>query len=309
MRETAVVQRPFPLSLALGKKMSETIHPQTHIGAVTLTVADLSRSLDFYRRLGLHVHRQENGTAAKTAVLGAGENDLLVLYENPQARPVRGHTGLYHFAILVPSRLELAQALRNLAQQQFPVQGFSDHSVSEAIYLADPDGNGIEIYRDRPREEWQYPDGRLLINTMPLDLEDVMAELRHDDADWQRFSPDTTIGHIHLHVNSLADAETFYANALGFDLIARYGPSAMFVSAGGYHHHIGLNTWAGVNAPPPPPDSVGLRWYELILPDDAALQTAVRRLQSHHITITEQENGFFVCDPAQNGILLRTASK
>jgi len=154
--------------------MPESIHPDAKIGAVHLTVANLDRSLDFYQnQLGFKLHRREGDTAR----LGAGGRDLLVLTQIPEAPHPRGTTGLYHFAILVPSRLELARSLRRIAETRTPVQGFSDHLVSEAIYLPDPDGNGIEIYRDRPRDEWPRDDGRLRMATDPLDIDGILAEL------------------------------------------------------------------------------------------------------------------------------------
>ncbi|MCI0396130.1 MAG: VOC family protein, partial [Chloroflexi bacterium] len=250
------------------------------------------------------LHRRDGDVAW----LGAGAADLLVLHERPGARRhLRGVTGLYHFAVLTPSRLALARSLQHLADTQTPLQGFADHLVSEAIYLADPDGNGIEIYRDRPRSEWPRRNGQVQMASDPLDIEGILAELRGQDAPWTGLDPETTIGHMHLHVADLEAAEAFYVGVLGFELIARLSHSAGFVSAGGYHHHIGYNVWAGVGAPPPPPDAVGLRWYEIRLPDAAALDQVVDRLRQANRPLEEQPAGFFVRDPAQNGILLTTA--
>jgi catechol 2,3-dioxygenase len=278
-----------------------SIPPDTTLGPVVLTVADLSRSLDFYRdRLGFKLHRQQDGTAA----LGAGGADLLVLVEQPGAQRTPRTTGLYHFAVLVPSRLALAHSLRRLIETETPVQGFADHLVSEAIYLPDPDGNGIEIYRDRPRDQWPRVNGQLQMATHPIDLNGILGELTGRDKQWIGLHPDTVIGHMHLHVRNVDEAERFYHEVLGFDKIMRYGPSAAFLSAGGYHHHIGLNTWAGVGAPPPPPESVGLRWFTIQLPDPAARDAIVDRCRQTGVTVEEHDDGLFMRDPSQNGIVL-----
>lgn len=279
-----------------------SIHPDTTLGPVVLTVADLSRSLDFYRdRLGFELHRQQDGAA----VLGAGGTDLLELVEQPGAQKFPRTTGLYHFAVLTPSRLALAQSLRRLIETETPVQGFADHLVSEAIYLPDPDGSGIEIYRDRPRDQWPRINGQLQMATDPIDLDGILGELAGHEEGWTGLHPDTIIGHMHLHVRDVDEAEYFYHEVLGFDRIMRYGPSAAFLSAGGYHHHIGLNTWAGVGAPPPPPDSVGLRWFTIQLPDLASRDAIVDRIRRAGVTIEERNDGLFLRDPSHNGIMLR----
>jgi catechol 2,3-dioxygenase len=284
--------------------MSESIHPQTSIGTVSLAVADLERSLGFYEDvIGLQRHRQEGNTA----YLGAGGPDLLQLTEKPGARPVAGTTGLYHFAILVPSRRHLAQSLRRLLETN-TLGGFSDHLVSEALYLSDPDGNGIEIYRDRPRATWSYREGRLQMATDPLDVHNLMAEVAGEDAPWQGLAPGTTIGHIHLQVAHIGQAEAFYSDVLGFDLTTRYGTAASFLSAGGYHHHIGINTWESQGAPPPPADATGLRWYTIQLPTQEALDAVVARLWQAHISPEQRDEGIYVEDPAQNGIVLTHAT-
>jgi len=278
-----------------------SIDPRTSIGAVHLNVSDLDESVRFYEaHLGLKRHR----TADRTASLGAGGPDLLILSECESAPRVRGTTGLYHFAVLVPSRLELARSLRRLVETDTVMQGFADHGVSEAMYLADPDGNGIEIYRDRPRPEWPMHGGRLRMTADPLDFEGILSELQNRPDEWAGLARDTVIGHVHLHVSRLADAEAFYVGTLGFDLMQRYGPSALFVSAGGYHHHVGLNTWAGVGAPPPPPGAIGLRHFMVRLPDRSAVDRVVSRVRAARIPIEELEGGILVRDPAQNAILL-----
>ena len=279
------------------------IDPATHIGAVHLTIADLDRSIRFYEsHLGLMVRRREG----RTAWLGAGGPDLLVLSQCESAPRVRGTTGLYHFAVLVPSRADLARSLRRLVETETVMQGAADHGVSEALYLADVDGNGIEIYRDRPRAEWPHLHGQLHMGADPLDFENLLAEefIGPPPAGGPGLAAGTTIGHVHLHVSRLADAEKFYVNLLGFDMMQRYGPSALFVSAGGYHHHIGLNTWAGVGAPPPPPGAIGLGHVELTFATAAALESVEGRIRAAAIPVEAIDGGLLVHDPAKNAILL-----
>lgn len=284
--------------------MQKSIDPNTDLAYVHLTVRDFKRSLPFYQGvLGFQLNRRENNTA----YLGAGGKDIVVLTENPSAKRTHRTTGLYHFAILVPSRLALAQSLKRIAEKQVPVHGFADHLVSEAIYLPDPDDNGIEIYRDRPRNEWYDARGNLQMATDPLDLDDLLRELDGREESWRGFDPATKLGHMHLHVAHIASAEKFYVDILGFDLMARYGPSALFTSAGGYHHHIAFNTWAGIGVPPPPPDSIGLREFVIRLPNQAALKPVIDRIHNAGISIEETDAGFRVRDPAQNAMIL-TAS-
>ncbi len=276
-----------------------SIHPQTRLGSVHLTVTGLERSIHFYESsLGFRLRRVE----ANTAYLGAGGADLLALTENRNARPARDATGLYHFAVLVPSREELAQSLRRIAETETPVQGFSDHFVSEAIYLADPDGNGIEIYRDRPREQWRDAQGNFHMTTDPLDIQGLMSELRGESEAWKGLDPRTTLGHMHLQVANVAAAEKFYVGVLGFDLMMGMG-SAGFVSAGGYHHHIAFNIWNSRGAPPPPPDAVGLRHFSIVLPDERELARVSDRVRRAGIALDETDQGLFVRDPSQNGIV------
>lgn len=286
--------------------MSESIHPDTTIGSVSLTVSNLDRSLSFYQeRLGFQLHRRKEDTA----YLGAGRSDVLVLTENPGATQPGRTTGLYHFAVLVPSRFKLAQSLQRLIETRTPVQGFADHLVSEAIYMPDPDGNGIEIYRDRRREDWPIENGQLRMATDPLDIDGLLEELHGQDSEWEGLHPDTVLGHMHLHVADLGAAERFYRDVLGFDLIMRYGPSASFLSAGGYHHHIGINTWAGVGVPAPPDGAVGLRWFTIVLPNQEALESTSNRIQRAGNQVEERQNEIFLRDPSENSLVLTTRSK
>jgi catechol 2,3-dioxygenase len=282
------------------------IHPDTRLGYVHLTVSDLVRASEFYQNvLGFQFQRRDGDTAH----LGAGEDDLVVLTERRGARRVPRRTGLYHFAIRVPSRLALAGSLQNLIETNAQRVGGADHLVSEALYLEDPDGNGIEVYRDRTRSDWQYRNGVLQMATDPLDYQGILAELESSSVTWTGLWPDTIIGHVHLHVADLAAATAFYEKVLGFDLVTSMGGSASFLSAGGYHHHVGLNTWNGVGAPPPPPDAVGLRYFVVQLPDQEELARLRARLEEAAVTFEVRDDGVFVRDPSQNGILFRVSAK
>jgi len=274
---------------------------QTTVGAVALTISNLERSLAYYQEnLGLSLQRQENGTAW----LGAGSNTFLILTEQPGARRPGRTTGLYHFAILTPSRLALAKSLRHLADTQTRVSGFADHLVSEAIYLSDPDGNGIEIYCDRPRDEWPRLDGQIQMASDPLDLEGIMGELEGRDEPWTGLHPETILGHMHIHVAHLPAALTFYRDVIGFDLMVQWAESAGFLSAGGYHHHLGVNTWNGVGAPPPPPGSVGMRWFTVVLPGQEELERVTENVRRAGVPVEEHEDGVLVRDPSQNAVVL-----
>jgi catechol 2,3-dioxygenase len=238
-----------------------TLPPDAHIGEVSLAIRDLDRSKTFYQDvLGF----EETDRQGRTASLRApGGRVLIELVEKPDAIPKpRRSAGLYHFAILVPSRAALGRSLRRLTAMNWPLTGASDHLVSEALYLDDPDGLGIEIYRDRPRDEWQRRDGQLAMATDPLDLEEVHDE-PGAEARWTGLEAGTVIGHVHLHVPHLDGAEALYCGRIGFEPTVRGYPGALFVAAGGYHHHLGLNTWTGIGAPPPPDHAVGLRSFTI----------------------------------------------
>jgi catechol 2,3-dioxygenase len=283
------------------------------LGPVHLTVADLRRSLAFYvDTLGL-APAEETGNAV---LLGPrGGRPIVRLTAVPHAMPKPPRTaGLYHYAILLPSRHDLGLMLRRFFETRYPVQGASDHGVSEAIYLADPDGNGMEIYRDRPRAEWPVEAGQLSMVTEAFDADGVLREVQGRDYTWTGLPAETRIGHVHLHVTDLPQAERFYTQLLGFDLTQRYppgpaaagGPSAAFLSYGGYHHHVGINTWAGIGAPPPPSGAAGLRSFTLTLPSAERVRTLATRLAAAGVTAEEQDAGLLVRDPSQNGIFLTT---
>jgi catechol 2,3-dioxygenase len=285
--------------------VASRIDPDTSVGTVRLTVTDLDRSRAFYERaVGLRPTELDDGTLALGA---AGERPLIELRGDSAARGVnRRAPGLYHLAVLVPTRLDLAFALARIAEARYPLDGASDHLVSEALYLSDPDGNGIEIYRDRPRAEWPRAGDQLQMSTLPLDLDDVIGELRAATELQASVPSGTKIGHVHLQVSDLSEAERFYNGVLGFDVIVRGYPGALFVSAGGYHHHIGLNTWHSAGAAPAPEGSVGLRSFEIELPDETALEAVLARLDAASIPSTRQCDGVLARDPFGNGVVLRT---
>jgi catechol 2,3-dioxygenase len=270
------------------------IHPATQIGVLALTVADLERSWRFYTSvIGFRVmHR-----TPRSALLGVGARPLLALVEAPGAKPKPTRaTGLYHFAILAPRRADLGRWLRHLLEVGHPLDGHSDHRVSEALYLSDPDGNGIEVYRDRPRDEWPWRGGQVQMTLDPLDLRGILAEGDAEGRPWAGLAEGTIIGHMHLQVGDLETAEAFYHGALGFEIALKWWP-ALFVGAGGYHHHLGLNIFAGAGAPPPPPDSAGLRFFSITLPDEAARAEVVERLEAAGHAVERMEHAIIVRDP------------
>lgn len=267
----------------------------TRLGATHLTVSDLDRSLAFYQDvLGLRVHRQGDGEAA----LGSGAGDVLVLVEQPGARPAGRHAGLYHVALLYPSRLELAYALDRIVRTRTPVDGMSDHGTHEAIYLPDPDGNGLELAADRPRDAWpdlaSYGGG-----PQPLDVDDLYALV---DAPRRHAGDGLAVGHLHLHVGDVGQARDFYRDAIGFDVMTAM-PTAVFLSAGGYHHHVAANVWRGRGVGPAPADAVGLRHWTVLLDGDDEL--AALRVRLAGVAHSERDGGVLVRDPSGNAVLLK----
>ena len=264
----------------------------TRLGVVRLQVSSMERALRYYRDfLGFALIDAADGTAE----LGAHEDDraLLVLHEKAGASPVprRGRLGLFHFAILLPDRAALGRFAGHLARMGAPA-GSSDHLVSEAIYLQDPDGLGIEVYADRPRSSWQHlPSGEIAMSTEPLDVASLLRAA--GEAPWTGMPRGTVRGHVHLHVGDLHAAERFYADALGFEVMVRGYPGALFVSAGGYHHHLGLNTWAAQAAPAGPDDARLLEWT-VVLPDSADVDAALERMRAAGHDVTD---GAVVRDP------------
>jgi catechol 2,3-dioxygenase len=276
------------------------IAPTTHMGPVELTVSDLDRTLEYWQRaVGLRVLERENGRASV-----GSDRELLRFVEEAGAPPDHGHTGLYHVALLVPDRASLARWLAHGVREQLELQGLSDHAVSEAIYLRDPDHHGIEIYADRPRELWE---GRVLeqMTTMPLDVQSLFGEL--DDPATEPFDglPDGTVmGHVHLRVADVPKTVDFYHGVLGMGLMAQLGPAAAFLSAGGYHHHIGANTWESRGSSPAPPGSAALRHATIVLPNAEERDRVVERVAGSGQEPEPLEGGVIVRDPSRNALLL-----
>jgi catechol 2,3-dioxygenase len=283
------------------------IDPRTTMGAVRLTVSDVDRSRMFYERaLGLRATDGEDGAVALRAADGPSLVHLHGDSSAPRLDPRR--TGLFHLAVLVPSRRDLAFALARLAAASWPLDGASDHLVSEALYLSDPDGNGIEIYRDRPRNEWRRTDGQLQMATLALDLQSVARELSAVGEPQPGAPAGTRIGHTHLQVSELERIEAFYAGVLGFDVTVRGYPGALFVSAGGYHHHLGLNTWNSRGSGPAAPGSIGLRSFAVQLPDGPALDAVLGRLDDAGLAteVDPVRDTHIVRDPSGNAVELCT---
>jgi catechol 2,3-dioxygenase len=281
------------------------ISPLAHAGPVHVTVSGLERSLAYYRTtIGLELL----DTGAGRASLGAGGRELLTLVEEPGAGPAHGYTGLFHFALLVPARPDLAHWLAHAARDRVRLDGLSDHVVSEAIYLSDPDGHGIEIYADRPRVSWEGAVGRLM-TTIPLDVDDLLGELADPaGAPFEGLPSGTVVGHLHLRVASIAETVGFYRDVIGFGLMAQLGAEAAFLSAGGYHHHLGANTWQSAGAPPPPLGLATLRHGTIVLPDDSERDRILARIEQAGSELADAEAGPLVRDPSGNCIVLALES-
>lgn len=273
------------------------------LGAAALAVADLDRSLDFYTNALGMVELARDGN---TVTMGAGKTPLIHLIEQTGAKPQPPRsTGLYHVAILLPTRADLGHALLKVDRSGWPFQGFGDHYVSEAAYLADPDGNGLELYRDRPRDTWTWNGDMLNMGTAELDVRGIVNEVRTPDPSW-KMPAETVMGHMHLRVGDVVTGEAFYHNLIGFDVMVKI-PSAYFFSAGGYHHHLGTNNWQSRGAGAPPADSVGLRWWTIHLPDSQAVSTVENRLQAAQVTTMPIAGGFEASDPWGTAVRVVTA--
>jgi catechol 2,3-dioxygenase len=281
-----------------------SIHPGTNIGLVTLRVSDLERSRRFYE--GILAFQPIEQGPGKVVLGGQDEQPLLELIEVPGAAPQpRRATGLYHVAILFPTRADLGRELLRVARAGVQV-GQGDHLVSEALYISDPDDNGLELYRDRPRSEWHWTNGLVEMATDPVDIRGLVAEGERDAEPWEVIPAGTRVGHIHLQIGDIKEAREFYHTILGFDVtadLAQHG--ALFVSAGGYHHHIGLNTWHSRGAKPTPADAAGLQTYVIAIPSREGLQEVKARLVAHQVPFEEEDDLIRVNDPWSNHILLR----
>ncbi|MFL5640107.1 MAG: VOC family protein, partial [Gemmatimonadaceae bacterium] len=266
----------------------------THLGRVRLQVADLTRSLAFYETvLGLRVLRRSDDEAS----LGPHGDDRKIVHlrrlENARSVPRRGLLGLYHFAILLPDRAALGRFVAHLADLGIRA-GMSDHFVSEAIYLTDPDGLGIEVYADRPRDAWRYDERQLRMTTTHLDVDDLVAAAH--GAPWTGMPSGTVLGHVHLYVDDIAKAEAFYHDALGFDKVVWSYPGALFLSAGGYHHHLGTNTWAR-GAPAASDADARLLEWEIIVPSREDAKEAANNVRAAGFPIKEESGEWVLTDP------------
>lgn len=269
--------------------------PETRPGSVRLQVADLERSLAWYDRvLGLPAVDRSAGRAA-LSVPGRDE-PLVELLERPGAAPDpgRGRLGLYHFAILLPTRDDLARFLRHL-RALGERAGAADHHVSEALYLRDPDGLGVEVYADRPRSQWEADGRELRIDTSPLDEAGLVRTA--GDRPWEGMPAGTAIGHVHLRVGDLDEASAFYHGALGLDRMTWSYPGALFLAAGGYHHHLGLNSWAGPDATPPEEGDARLLEWELVVPSPGDVAAAARGLEDAGYAVVATGRGWSARDP------------
>ena len=286
---------------ATGGGTRPEISPLTSLGAVHLSVADLDRSLSYYtREIGLRVLEKAAGRAS----LGTGTDVLLVLEEVSGAEPSGGYTGLYHFALLLPERADLARWLAHAARDRVRVGGASDHFVSEALYLTDPDGHGIEIYWDRPRSTWEGQVAARM-TTLPLDIPAILGELANPASEpFDGMPPGTALGHLHLKVAEIPGTVAFYSDLLGFGLMARFGGQAAFLSAGGYHHHLGANTWESAGAAPAPEGSARLLRATVVLPDARERDRLLARVEAAGLRSAEVGGAPEVSDPSGNRLLL-----
>jgi catechol 2,3-dioxygenase len=295
-------------------KTEFSIHPKTMMGAISLKVANLDNQLELYQKvMGFKLHWREGNKAG----LGAGGNDLLLLTEEPNLKKYRGVTGLYHVAYVFPNKRELAIAMARLFAIKYP-NSPTDHIMTKTTYLDDLEGNGIELYCESPEDgTWKFAngkyesyrkDGSWSNGREALDVDELFGHLKEDDKLDVSIPPETRVGHVHLHVRNVEEAVDFYHGILGFDVMGLAKEFQMgFVSAGGYHHHLGLNTWQGAGAPPPPADAVGLRYFTIDLPDQKAYDEVVARVDAAGLPSNQTEAGLLLHDPSQNGVVLRVA--
>ena len=288
-----------------------SIHPDTKIGHISLTVANLENQIAFYQQvLGFQLHSQDSNQA----ILGTGERELLHLLEQPNSKRYQGVTGLYHVAFLFPDRRELARAMAHLFALKYQNHP-TDHIMTKTTYLDDSEGNGIELYCESPEDGWmgmengefiaRRTDGSVSSGIEPLDVEALFSHLKEDDKLDIPIPKETRIGHVHLHIRDVDEAVDFYHGLIGFDVMGKAkAMRAAFVSAGGYHHHVGLNTWQGEGAPSPPSDALGLRHFSIELPDQAALDKVTGRLEAGGVLADQTEAGLLLHDPSNTGVIL-----
>ncbi len=274
--------------------------PNTYVTNVELKVSDLQRSLTYYQDIiGFKVLHQESHKATLTA---DGHTALLTIIQPETVEEKqRMTTGLYHFALLLPTRRDLANIITHFHEKGVYL-GASDHAVSEALYLNDPDHNGIEVYVDRPESEWTWYVDQVHMVTEPLNIRSILEE---GNGNWNGLPGGTVMGHIHLSVSNLAEAEQFYTNGLGYDIVSRYGTQALFISTGRYHHHIGLNTWHSENAPKLGENQVGLKTFSLRLDNEEQASSMKANLRAMGAPVIDIDGGFQTEDPAGNTVLLK----
>ena len=306
-----VITLPQPIAIS-----PHRIHPQTHPGYIHLKVTNLENQLAFYQEvLGLRLHWKEENSAG----LGAGGTDLVRLTEIPNGKRYRGVTGIYHFAILFPNRRELARVISRLFALRWPNYP-TDHIMTKTTYLDDPEGNNIELYCESPEDGIfevrngeiysRHADGRLSNGREPLDLDALFSHLKEDDHLDPPVPPETRMGHFHLYVPDLKETLHFYHDLLGFDDMGTARAFRMgMVSAGSYHHHIGFNTWQGEGAPPPPPDALGLKNFSFVLPDRAAMDQLLARIEEVEMPYSQNNEGILVTDPALNSVQFSIETK
>ncbi|MFC4401690.1 VOC family protein [Gracilibacillus xinjiangensis] len=274
--------------------------PNTFVSHVKIKVQDLDRSIQFYQQIvGFDIFEKTENTVQLTA---DGKTSILSLERPEGVQPKESRTtGLYHFAILLPTRKDLADFVFHVVNEGVQL-GASDHLVSEALYFSDPDGNGIEVYADRDPANWKWQSDQVIMAVDPLDFENLAKEGNPNA--WQGLPPKTVMGHIHLHVAELTKTQEFYTKGLGFDIVASLGNQALFIATGNYHHHIGLNTWNGVGAPQPPVNSAGLEYFELTYPNQNSLDQVIEKLNSIGVSVMEDADKAMITDPSGNKIKL-----
>ncbi|MET3682779.1 catechol 2,3-dioxygenase [Alkalibacillus flavidus] len=274
--------------------------PVKHVSYVDINVTDLERSTAFYQQVvGFRVLSQDESTVALSA---DGEQAILTIHQlSSPKRETRRTAGLYHFAILLPTRADLADFIKHIAEQNVQI-GASDHWVSESIYFADPDGNGIEVYADRDPSEWSWENGEVAMAVDPLDARDVLSHAT--EAGWQGLPTQTIMGHIHLHVADLDETKQFYTDALGLDIVCRFGGQALFIADGHYHHHIAINTWNGVGADKPSQTTPGLKSFTLKLNGEDDKQVVLNQLEAFGAPIEHEGNTTVTVDPSGNRVRL-----
>lgn len=279
--------------------MSSKLHDLTSLGPVELAVADLKAQADFYQqRLGLSLRSSDSQRAS----LGTPARELLRLTLLPGAKRYRHVSGLYHFCLRVEARAELGLLLHHLLSGHAELDGLVDHRMAEAIYLKDPEGNGIELNWDRPRSEWRPWSEWLSMGNAPLDVEGLLAEAKKTGRNFEAIDPQARVGHIHLHVGDLESAEKFYTEVVGFEVTTKIPGQATFTSAGGYHHHVAFNLWAGRNAPVPPTDAQGLREFTVLVEDQGELEALRARAKAANCPVEERGPSLLLRDPFQHAI-------